>query len=286
LEETAEPTPQSTAQSTADSTPQPTPEAAPQSPWDSAAQPTSEPVPGRASEPAQQADPAAITEPPVPRAPAAFDPSAFRPLRIDEDYDAVDDTSTVPPPWSPAPPQSAVPGPPAGLPSHAGPPTARPLPKPREEGPVDPAVYPIPPSYAEPPGPATFEPDVPTWAHRTPSPQPRTNGLTTFADYTIDPMSLRRRVTIRAGASALSVDESKLVLRSWWKRTEIPWSEVDGFEPRFDGAGTANGSGRLVALTRSGPRDLPATKRDLADLRYLAALLDAYRQRATIAANR
>jgi hypothetical protein len=110
--------------------------------------------------------------------------------------------------------------------------------------------------------------------------------VTTFADYSMDPMSLRRRATIRAGASALSVDESRLMLRSWWKRTEIPWSEVEGFEPRFDGSGTAQGSGRLVVLTRSGPRDLPGTKRDLADLRYLAALLDAYRQRAMIAANR
>jgi hypothetical protein len=98
-------------------------------------------------------------------------------------------------------------------------------------------------------------------------------------------MSLRRRATIRAGASAVSVDDTKLVLRSWLKRTEIPWSEIEGFEPRFEDSGTTNGSGWLVVLTRSGPRDLPGTKRDLADLRYLAALLDAYRQRALIAAN-
>jgi hypothetical protein len=41
----------------------------------------------------------------------------------------------------------------------------------------------------------------------------------------------------------------------------------------------------LVALTRNGPVDLPATKRSTADLRHLHALLDAYAQRAELMAN-
>ncbi|MDT4918371.1 MAG: hypothetical protein QOH89_3071, partial [Pseudonocardiales bacterium] len=39
-------------------------------------------------------------------------------------------------------------------------------------------------------------------------------------------------------------------------------------------------------LTRNGPLDLPATNRSMADLRYLHALLDAYRQRAQMMAGR
>jgi hypothetical protein len=229
----------------------------------------------------------------MPRPRAAFDPSAFRPLRIDEDYDVVDDSPGAEPTIAPAP-VPADPSAPTPVAAATSPDTGTPSPELPEPGsrsgteaprPGPAPTYPIPPAYPQPvPPPFPAEPAVPTWAHREPA-RPRPNGVTTFADYTIDPMSLRRRATIRAGASALSVDESKLVLRSWLKRTEIPWTEVEGFEPRFD-SGPANGTGRLVALTRSGPRDLPATKRDLADLRYLAALLDAYRQRATIAANR
>jgi hypothetical protein len=101
----------------------------------------------------------------------------------------------------------------------------------------------------------------------------------------VDPMSLRRRVTIRSGMSALSVDEARLVLRVWWRRSEIPWSEIEGFEARLEGRG-ASGGGRLVVRTRSGRVDLPATKRPPADLRYLQVLLDAYRQRATLMADR
>jgi hypothetical protein len=42
----------------------------------------------------------------------------------------------------------------------------------------------------------------------------------------------------------------------------------------------------LVVLTPDGPQELPATRRPSADLRYLSALLGAYRKRALILANR
>jgi hypothetical protein len=99
-------------------------------------------------------------------------------------------------------------------------------------------------------------------------------------------MSLRRRVTIRSGASALVVDDERLLLRVWWRRSEIPWADVLGFEPRFEGVSASGSGGRLVALTRGGPVDLPATKRSMADLRYVHALLDAYRQRGQYPSHR
>lgn len=97
---------------------------------------------------------------------------------------------------------------------------------------------------------------------------------------TLDPMSLRRRITIRSGLSALVIDEQRLLLRSWLRRKEIAWADLVSFEARFEGAGAPGSGGHLVAVTRSGPVDLPATKRSMSDLRYLQALLDAYRQRA------
>jgi hypothetical protein len=146
-----------------------------------------------------------------------------------------------------------------------------------------PPQYPIPPTFAadaEQPAGA-----VPTWAFRAPSPTPTAVASPAFVgDLSLDPMSLRRRVTIRAGASGLTVDEVGLGLRTWWRRTQVPWTDVHGFEPRFDDpSGTG---GRLVALTGSGPLDLPATKRSGADLRYLHALLEAYRQRARLTVGR
>jgi hypothetical protein len=106
------------------------------------------------------------------------------------------------------------------------------------------------------------------------------------SDLSLDPMSLRRRVTIRSGVSALSMDDSGLVLRVWWRRQELSWNDINGFEPRFDDGDTAPRGGRLVALTSGGPVDLPASKRSMADLRYLHALLDAYRRRAQLTAGR
>jgi len=137
--------------------------------------------------------------------------------------------------------------------------------------------------------------EVPTWAFRAPSNtglvqlptggfgppgQPYANPATT-GDLTLDPMSLRRRVSIRSGMRALVVDDHQLVLRSWWKRTEMSWQQIHGFELRFDSAG---GSGHLVAITTNGPVELPTTKRSVSDLRYVHALLDAYRIRAQLLA--
>ncbi|SHH00692.1 Serine/threonine protein kinase [Jatrophihabitans endophyticus] len=102
----------------------------------------------------------------------------------------------------------------------------------------------------------------------------------THPDLALDPAALRRRVTIRAGSASLQVDEQRLVLRSWLRRSEIAWADVTGFETRHEGVGAQGSGGHLVALTRTGPVELPATRRSMADLRYMQALLEAYRQRA------
>jgi hypothetical protein len=142
--------------------------------------------------------------------------------------------------------------------------------------------YPIPPAVNEPdPTPPAA---VPTWSFRAPSATPQPAIAPAFVgDFSFDPLSLRRRTTIRSGAFALTVDESRLVLRNWWQRNELAWTEILGFEAR-PVAGDAPRDGRLVALTKAGPVELPATKRPLAELRYLHALLDAYRRRAQLMA--
>jgi hypothetical protein len=151
----------------------------------------------------------------------------------------------------------------------------------------EPARYPIPPAANGRGGPQPAA--VPTWSYRAPPPAPPAVRAPVFADdpaleVDLDPLSLRRRATIRAGASVLTVDEMQLAMRTWWRRRALSWSEVQGFEPRFDAA--AARSGRLVAVTRNGPVELPATKRPVAELRYLHALLDAYRRRALLLAHR
>lgn len=144
--------------------------------------------------------------------------------------------------------------------------------------------YPIPPVGLQNGPPSTA---VPTWANRVPPQQPTSRQPPTYQpplqqqmDLRLDPNALRRRMTIRTGASALVIDEQQLVLRSWWRRTQIGWADVMGFEVRSDEPVTPAGEGRLVAITRNGRIDLPATRRASADLQYLHALLDAYRQRA------
>jgi hypothetical protein len=207
-------------------------------------QPTPEPIPQPTPEPIPQPTPEPIPQPtPDPPARAAFDPS-FRPLRIDEDYDAVEG-----PPLHPAGtgvrypmPPARIPPPPAGAPDEPG---------------ADPGTAP--------------RDAVPVWGRR-PSAEPPTRDEppAVLAD------SPPPRSVLRSGMlSSLSVDEDGLVLRSRLRRTEIPWSEVERIEQRLEG-----GSGRLVAVTHGGPRELPATSRTLVDLRDLAALLEAYRQRA------
>jgi hypothetical protein len=100
-------------------------------------------------------------------------------------------------------------------------------------------------------------------------------------------MSLRPRATLRAGLSAVSVDEHHLIERINLRRNRIPWSHVYGFEPQTEVA--VNGAathGLLVALTSRGPVPLRGTRRPVAELGHLHALLDAYRVRAQVLANR
>ncbi len=103
-------------------------------------------------------------------------------------------------------------------------------------------------------------------------------------------MSLRRKITIRSGASAVTVDARELRLRTWLRRTTIAWSDVLGFEAHVDPLGDhhddgAAGPGQLVALTSGGPVELPGTRRAMSELRHVHALLDAYRIRAQRLAN-
>jgi hypothetical protein len=80
------------------------------------------------------------------------------------------------------------------------------------------------------------------------------------------------------------VDNRRLQLRTWFKRTTLSWSEVQGFEARVDvgkGGNRQATTGRIVALTAKGPVEMPGTRRPLAELRYVRSLLDAYRERAT-----
>jgi serine/threonine protein kinase len=130
--------------------------------------------------------------------------------------------------------------------------------------------------------------DVPVWAVRAPAPaDPAAVAEPQFSqDRSFDPASLRRRATIRKGAGALVVDDAGLRLRRWFRSRSVPWSDVHGFETHFDTSDESPaGAGHLVALTTGGPVELPGTARSIADLRYIHALLDAYRIRAQRMAN-
>ena len=211
-------------------------------------------------------------------------------VRIDEEHAEEDLTPEPPPaPATPATPESSAPTEPARRRTAWLAPGAfdeeaasRSGPLPSSEPVEGEPQYPIPPAFSEP---DEAQPTaVPTWSFRAPSPTQQPAIAPAFVgDFTLDPLLLRRRATIRSGACVLSVDESRLALRSWWQRSEIAWSEVLGFEAR-PAARESPRDGRLVALTRAGPVELPATRRPLSELRYLHALLDAYRQRAQLMA--
>jgi serine/threonine protein kinase len=130
---------------------------------------------------------------------------------------------------------------------------------------------------------------VPVWAVRAPTAggQPMPSGPQFVGDLSLDPMSLRPRTTLRAGASAVTIDEHHLQLRTWFRRSQIQWSDVQGFEaqPETLDSGPAS-TGQIVALTSLGPVELAGTRRPIAELRYVHALLDAYRIRAQRVANR
>lgn len=151
--------------------------------------------------------------------------------------------------------------------------------------------FPIPPS-APPPEPnptptivnAPAVPAVPTWAVRGTAPVAATARY--IGDLAIDPMSLRPKLTLRAGFGSLRVDDHELVLRSGLRRERLPWTDVGGFEPHFpDGASGPAARGVLVALTPMGAVELPATRRLAGELPHIHALLDAYRLRALAIAN-
>jgi hypothetical protein len=130
---------------------------------------------------------------------------------------------------------------------------------------------------------------VPVWAVRS---QPEQSGSTEpgapkfVGELSMEPMSLRPKTTLRAGASSVAVTDESLHLRTWFKRSQILWTDVQGFEAQLHNADAgAGGTGQIVALTALGPVEIPATRRPVAELRYVHALLDAYRIRAQRVAN-
>ena len=94
----------------------------------------------------------------------------------------------------------------------------------------------------------------------------------------LDPMALRRRVTLRAGTSSLTVDDARLLVRHTFKRIELAWPDIVGFDVRMEQAD----AGLVVARTRSGAVELTATRGSSADLRYIRALLLAYQERVRL----
>ena len=149
---------------------------------------------------------------------------------------------------------------------------------------------------ADPVAPAAAVPSesnaVPVWAVRAPAPAPdfAPDGPQFSSDLSLDPTALRAKVTIRSGASSVQVDEHRLRLRTWLRRSSIDWSDVRGFqvqaetvEDGFEDRPT--GVGHLVAHTTAGPVVLAGTRRPMVELRYVQAVLEAYRIRAGRLAN-
>jgi hypothetical protein len=138
--------------------------------------------------------------------------------------------------------------------------------------PIPPAALPGPPSQAGPLG----ELAAALRMTRPAAPAPQFTG-----DRVIDPMSLRRRLRLRAGLATLTADDHWLTMRIRATRSRILWADIWGFEQRFTAPGgqtVPNGS--LVALTTLGPVGLPATRGSRAEVRHAHAVLDAYRIRA------
>jgi serine/threonine-protein kinase PknK len=137
------------------------------------------------------------------------------------------------------------------------------------------------------PAPTPTPAPVPVWAVRS-QPDSAEQGAPKFVgELSMEPMSLRPKTTLRAGASSVTVTEQSLQLRTWFKRSQILWTDVQGFEAQLHNrdAGTG-GTGQIVALTALGPVEIPGTRRPVAELGYVHALLDAYRIRAKRVANR
>jgi serine/threonine protein kinase len=164
------------------------------------------------------------------------------------------------------------------LPAHASPASERTAIRIDEE-PLDHAEihYPIPPAGSV--SPPVVSEDVPTWASRRSSPA-ASDAPASAGDRRLDPLSLRRRATLRAAGSTVVADDTSLRVRRWWRHREIAWSDIKGFEMRFDRA--AARYGHLVVVTTDGPVHLFATKRPVGELPDLQALLDAYLRRAQL----
>ncbi|MGI8760180.1 MAG: protein kinase domain-containing protein [Jatrophihabitantaceae bacterium] len=144
--------------------------------------------------------------------------------------------------------------------------------------------YPVPPAATRTNAPGAA-PNVPQWAFRAPTLTPSASQFT--GDLSIDPDSLRPKLTVRSGLSSMTVDDRQLTLRSMLRRDRLPWSQVSGFEPHFpDGEPGTGAKGVLLAQTPRGAVELPATKRRTGELQRVHALLDAYRMRAQQHANR
>jgi hypothetical protein len=123
------------------------------------------------------------------------------------------------------------------------------------------------------------------WATRAPTTGPAAPQF--VGDLAIDPSSLRPKLTVRSGLSRLTVDEHHLIQGSPLHKERLAWSQISRFELHFpSGDPAAQVPGVLVAITATGAVELPATRRPGGELRNLHALLDAYRIRAQMRANR
>ncbi|MGN6605400.1 MAG: serine/threonine-protein kinase [Jatrophihabitans sp.] len=132
-----------------------------------------------------------------------------------------------------------------------------------------PAVFPVAPTL--PPVEAPPPPAVPVWNARATEPAPAPAPV---------PAGDERRLSIRAGLSSLTAEPTVLRIRSGWRRTDLPWREIDGFEPQFARNGQSpHERAYLVALTSRGRVPLRATRRPAAELQRLHGILDDYRRR-------
>ncbi len=239
--------------------------------------PTAVPSQAVPSPPATPTTAVPATAAPPPVVPST--PYPLRPERTPLPVSAQPSPATPPPATPPpaTPPSPAWPGPQWTDVVPAPVPTAT-----ESQPPPDQVRYPIPPAAH----PSTPDDNggfaQPASALRMPRPTAWTPQ--SVSDLVIDPMSLRRRLRLHAGLTALTVDERRLTLRTRIKRTRIPWTDVLGFQPNYEPAGSEGiTSGSVVALTTVGPVPLPATHGSVAEVRYAQAMLDAYRVRAQLA---
>jgi serine/threonine protein kinase len=179
------------------------------------------------------------------------------------------------------------------------PPTALPpLPRRIKPSPPAPAPPPAEPTRpADPPSPRAAAGAQPTAQPTAPLPPPpdpvaggtppdRSPGARASEPEPVDSPDdeLPARATLRAGTSAVTVDDAGVHVRTGLRRKLIPWADIQGFESQLDATDGASfvpaTSGYVVALTGFGPVELHGTRRPLAELREVNALLEAYHRRA------